>query len=311
MAGRILLADLGGSTSRLALTGPDGRPQSIAVIANDTVTGTEAMIADYLDRTGAVPQAAVLAVAGPVGGNEIVLTNSPHRFRLDDLKTRFGLLRIRAINDFEAIAWALARLGPGDLRVIGPDVPVRDGPRVAFGPGTGLGVAALMPVAAGWLVVPSEGGHMSFGPALPDEHPVFARLYAAAGPISAEKVLSGPGLERLHLALHAGTTPLAAEAIVAAARNVDAAAIATLALFARLLGRYAGDLALMFNASGGVHLAGGVVRRIGALFDDDAFRAAFLSHPPHQRLLEGIRTALVTTDEPGLLGCAVLADRMG
>jgi glucokinase len=263
-------------------------------------------IARYLQTTGATPSEAVLAVAAAVTGPEIVLTNRDWRFRLDDLKAQFGLARIRVINDFEAQAWALPLLGPADLQHIGGPFEVAHGPKVVLGPGTGLGVAALITTDQGRFAVATEAGHVSFGPATTDEDAVFARLRKSS-PVSAEFVLSGPGLERLHLALRPGTPFLAAAAIVAAARSGDSAALATTQLFARLLGRFAGDMALVFKAVGGVYVTGGVAQGIGDQFDVGRFREAFEAHPPYAALLARISTNLITRRQPGLLGCAALA----
>jgi glucokinase len=305
----ILLADIGGTTSRLAFAGADGRPERIVAIPNDSVAGPEAAIRQCIACNGTAPRGAVLAVAGPVDGDEIALTNRAWRFSLRALAQRFGFARIRAVNDFEALAWALPHLGPGDLRPLGPHAADRPGAKVVLGPGTGLGVAALLPCAEGWQAVASEGGHASFGPAAADEVAVFARLREECGAVSAETILSGPGLARLHAALHPGALRAAPEMIVTQARAGLPAARATVALFVRLLGRFAGDAALTFKA-GGVYLSGGVALGLGQLLDAKIFRAAFEAHPPYGPLLAQIPTALITYPEPGLLGCAALARQM-
>jgi glucokinase len=184
------------------------------------------------------------------------------------------------------------------------------GARVVFGPGTGLGIAAVVPCGESWHVVASEGGHASFGPAEKDEEAVFARLRAEHGDVSAETILSGPGLERLHRALHEAGEFLSADVIAACAQRNEPAACETLSMFVRLLGRFAGDLALMFKATGGVWLAGGVAQRLAQSLSADAFRNAFEHHPPYQHLLHAIPTALITYEQPGLLGCAVVAEQM-
>jgi glucokinase len=308
VSGTVLLADIGGTHSRFALKDPHSRLSRVLSIRNDEVAGLEAAIERYIAHVGARPSAAVLAIAGPINGDEIALTNRAWHFRLDDIKARFGLNWIRAVNDFEAQAWALLTLGPGDTTPIGGVTGSPQGIRLVLGPGTGLGVAALVPFGATWLAVASEGGHVSFGPATDDEEPVFARLRSASGYVSAETILSGPGLMRLHAAVHRHSEPQTSEAIIAAAQAGDRAAQATLRLFVRLLGRFAGGAALMFKASGGVYVSGGLGTGLGALLDGGVFRAAFEAHPPHQKTLARIPTCLVTASEPGLLGCAALAN---
>ena len=259
-----LLADIGGSKSRFALANSAGRPERILIMDNDTVADLDGAISRYLDETGARPRAATLAIAGPIDGEEVALTNRAWRFRRAELAQRFGWSQLRIVNDFEAIAWALRNLAPNETRPLGPPLPPRDGVRAVLGPGTGLGVAALLPAGGHWHVVASEGGHASFGPQAMDEVEVFARLWKDCGHVSAESVLSGPGLVRLARALDPQATWRAAETIV----------------------------------------AGG----LGPLLDEPQFRAAFEAHPPYQALLETIPTLLMTCEEPGLIGCGVLAN---
>jgi glucokinase len=277
-----LVADIGGSNSRFALAYPQGRLESIRVIHNDTVPDLESAVANYLDEAGVRPRAATFAIAGPVDTEQIALTNRAWQFRLSEFAKRFGFASFRVVNDFEAVAWALTQLRPDQTRRLGPGTPRLDGVKVVLGPGTGLGVAALLPVGGRWHVLPSEGGHASFGAQAPDEEPVFARLHQELGVVSAEMLLSGPGLMRL--------------------------ARAAAQMFIRLLGRFAGGLALTFKALGGVYIAGGVSAGLAPLIDETQFRAGFEAHPPHEGMLKSIATLLVTYHEPGLLGCAALSE---
>ena len=304
----ILLADVGGTHSRFALAGATGRPERIVVIANDMFADLETAVAQYLNDTGAPLYGAILAVAGPIEGEEVALTNRTWRFRRDEFAKRFALSPLRVINDFEAIAWALPSLGSADTRPLGAVRPPREITKVVLGPGTGLGVAALLRADGRWHVAASEGGHASFGPQTDDETEVFARVRRECGGIvTAEAVLSGPGLLRLARALDPNGSYHDAEAIVAQALAGEPRALAAARLFVRLLGRFAGGLALTFKAFGGVYVTGGVGRGLGALLDEPQFRAAFDMHPPHEALLKAIPTLLITYEEPGLLGCATLA----
>jgi glucokinase len=304
-----LVADIGGSKSRFALSNSSGAFERVLVIDNDTVAGLDAAVAHYLEETGAHPRAATLAVAGPVGGEEVVLTNRPGwRLRRGEFAKRFGFLQLRVLNDFEAIAWAVPLLGAAQTRPLGKPMAMRKGVKVVLGPGTGLGVAALLPANGRWHVLASEGGHASFGPQEADEVEVFARLREGCGWVSAEAILSGPGLVRLARALDPGAVRHEPETLVAGALACEPAAQAAARLFVRLLGRFAGGLALTFKALGGVYIAGGVACGLGPLLDDPQFRAAFEAHPPHTSLLKTIPTLLITCEQPGLIGCAAVPD---
>jgi glucokinase len=302
-----LVADIGGSKSRFALVSSAGWPERIRVIENDTVADLETAVARYLQETGARPQAATLAVAGPIAGEEVALTNRAWRFRRSDLARRFGFSQLRIVNDFEALAWSLPRLTAAHTRPLGHCALRPDGVKLVLGPGTGLGVAALVPDDGRWYALASEGGHASFGARAADEEDVFAKLRGQYGAVSAEMVLSGPGLLRFARALHPERAYRDPESIVADAHAGEAKAQAITRLFVRLLGRFAGGLALTFKALGGVYITGGVASGLGRLLDDPQFRAAFEAHPPHQTLLKGMPTLLVTCDQPGLIGCAALA----
>jgi glucokinase len=308
MTPAILLADIGGSKSRFALAHPGGRPEQVLLIHNDTVPDLESAITRYLDEIGARPRSAILAVAGPIDGGEVKLTNRDWRFRRQELAARFGFTQLRVVNDFEAVAWGLPRLNGADVRPLGRPLTPHNGVKVVLGPGTGLGVAALIPAGGRWQVVASEGGHASFGPQAPDEIEIFGKLIAEYGRVSAETILSGPGMVRLARAMHPDMDCGDCETIVARALAREASAHATARLFVRLLGRFAGGLALTFKATGGVYINGGVACGLGPLLDEPQFRAAFEAHPPYENLLAAIPTLLMTCSEPGLIGCAALAD---
>lgn len=305
----VLIADIGGTTSRVGFAGPDGRPRDVVTIANDSVGSVEEMLTRALEGRP-VPRAAVLAVAAPVDGDDFTLTNRGWRIRPAALATQFGFAALRVVNDFEALAHALPHLDARDLQPLGPLQAFGAGVRLVIGPGTGLGVAALLPVGEGWQALASEAGHVSFGPAFADEEAVFRRLAEAGAPLSAESILSGRGLTRLHAVLHPGTMSLKPDMLMRQARAGDREARASIALFVRLLGRFTGDMALTFKAAGGVYIAGGIATALGGMIDARLFRSAFERHPPYETLLQGIATTLITTPEPGLIGCAALAQTL-
>jgi glucokinase len=305
----ILVADIGGTNSRVAFAEPGGRPERIVTLSNDEAGGPEGVLARALEGAP-TPRLAVLALASPVAGDEIPLTNRDWIVRPKELAARFRIARVHALNDFEAIAYALPKLTGADLHPVGPATLFPDGVKLAIGPGTGLGAAALVPSASGYRVIATEAGHMSFGAAYPDELMIFHRLLEKHTPLSVEHILSGSGLARLHRAMHPELLELKPEMILRQAQAGDRAARATVAMFVRLFGRFAGDMALAFRAMGGVYIAGGVAAKLGPLFDAGLFRAAFERHPPYENLLKAIPSALIVAPEPGLIGCAAYAERL-
>lgn len=226
----ILVADIGGTNSRVGFAEPGGRPQRILSVANDSVDGPEGVLARALEGLAAPPKLAVLALAAPVAGDEIALTNRDWVVRPKELAKRFGIAKVHAVNDFEALAFALPGFSADDLQPIGEGGKFLHGVKLVIGPGTGLGVAGLIPSGAAWRAVASEAGHISFGAAYPDEEALFHRLTEKYAPLSAEHILSGTGLPRLHAAMHPGILGLKPEMILRQARAGDGEARATLAM---------------------------------------------------------------------------------
>src|SRR5256886_8902777 len=231
-----LVADIGGSKSRFALSNSSGELERVLVIDNNTVAGLDAAVAHYLEETGARPRAATLAVAGSVGDEEVVLTNRVGwRLRRAEFAKRFGFLQLGGLDGFEAITWGMPPLGAAQTRPLGEPVAMREGVKVVLGPGTGLGVAALLPANGRWHVIASEGGHVSFGPQARDETAMFAKLSEECGAISAETVLSGPGLVRLARALDPRAGRHQPETLVASALAREPSAHAAARMFRRPL----------------------------------------------------------------------------
>jgi len=211
------------------------------------------------------------------------------------------------VNDFVAVAHALPALTSADLVSIPGGHKNSKGNLLACGPGSGFGVAALIP-ARRPIAIASEAGHMRLGAATSDAARVVAHLVKELGTVVTEHVLSGPGLVRLHRILTGKQE--SAEDIAAAARKGRADAKATSDMFLRWFGRIAGDLALTFDARGGVYLAGGVSRSLAPLVANSLFRETFENHPPYAARLAAIPVHVVVHPTPGLLGAAVLAGRL-
>lgn len=305
----ILVGDVGGTHTRLALAEPHGNDWRFTRLERSpTGPGPEAAIRNYLQAAGQPALAgAAFCGAGPVGTDGAIrLTNAELRLEPAALAAAAGVARVSLINDFAAIAHAVPRLPAAALVALGAGRAAQDAPRLVLGPGTGLGVALAVPEGGAWRVIAGEGGHADLAPADHEELEAWRRLRARHGRVSLETVLSGPGLERLHAVLTSGPAQGAAE-IAEAAWRQDPPAMRTVMLFTRWLGRAAGNLALATGARGGVYLAGGIVPAWGSRFDAAAFRAAFEDKGPRADWLRAIPCHVVQHPEPGLYGLAVMS----
>jgi glucokinase len=314
-----LLADIGGTHGRFALQRPGRAPGRYRVLATRRFPGPEAAIRAYLASVpGPRPRVAALAVAAPLTGDLVRFTNADWTFSRAGLPRATGIPRVHLLNDFEALAWALPALGRADLARIGRGRARAGAPSAVFGPGTGLGVACFVPEAAGGpAALATEGGHATLAAANAREDAVIADLRRLFGHVSAERVLSGPGLVNLYEALAAldGARPGRARTAAAIARAAragrDPRALETARIFSALLGQFAGDVALQFGARGGVHIAGGVIAGLGAAFDARLFRRRFEAKGRYRDWLAGIATRLITHRRPAMLGLQQFLDGPG
>lgn len=302
----ILLGDIGSTNARFALlTG--GRLDPVSTLPVADFPGIEPAIRHFLaDRPATQPIGMLLAVAGPVSDGITVLTNSGWTIDPAALAQRFGVSDVRLVNDFAAIAMALPHLRDADLLPIGPRQSA-PGVKLALGPGTGLGIACLVPDRSGGHVLSSEGGHSTLAGGDAAEDAVLARIREQTGHVSAERVLSGPGLSRL-CATIAGLAGETADhrspaSVVAAARDGSCRHCArAVDMFCGLLGSFAGNAALMFNATGGVYLAGGIVPRMTDLLERSAFRERFTAKGRFNAYLDAIPTFVIQRPDPAFLG---------
>jgi glucokinase len=256
------------------------------------------------------PDRVAIAVAAPITGDEVVLTNrGDWRIRKAALGERFGFADTALVNDFVALARALPLLPDKDLRPIGDGRPVEDAPIAVLGPGTGLGMALVVPTASGFQVVASEGGHATFAPETEREIALARSLQWRHGHVSWERVLSGPGIAEMHEILseidHGVAQPMPAETISAhALQGIDRRAVETLQMFASLLGSFAGNVALAAGARGGVYIGGGIVPQLADFIARSSFRDRFEAKGRFNDYLAAIPTVMLLTPEPTLLGLA-------
>ena len=265
-----------------------------------------------LDRLSVKPRSAVIAVAGPVNGDAIPLTNCPWVVQPKGMFASVGLRDIVILNDFEAQALAVVALDDAHLEKIGGGAPEPNAGRVVLGPGTGLGVAGLIHSGGKWIPVPGEGGHMDIGPRTPRDYQIFPHIEPIEGRISGEQILCGRGLVNTYRAVAKAdgkasrfTTP--AEVTKAALDKTDATAEEALELFVTCLGRTAGDLALVFKSHGGVFLTGGIAQKIVPALKAGNFRAAFEDKAPHSEWMATIPAYVITHPLAALAGLAAYA----
>jgi glucokinase len=254
----------------------------------------------------------VLAVAGPIDGEAIELTNCPWVVRPREMLKSLELGEIIVLNDFEAQALAVSSLPESGRRKLGGGVPHEGASRLVLGPGTGLGVAGLVRARKMWIPVAGEGGHVDLGPRTARDYALWPHLRTIEGRVSAEEVLSGRGMINLYEALCRvdGVEPTLkqpADVTEAATKGGDAKAIETADLFSTYLGRVAGDLALVFMARGGVYIGGGIIQHLLPILNPPHLRAAFEDKAPHRELLKDMAIFAITEPLAALAGLATFA----
>jgi glucokinase len=310
----ILIGDIGGTNARFAiLVDSYAEPKDFPTVQTaQFATIDEAIQTAILDRTSILPRSAVLAVAGPVEGDEIHLTNCNWVVRPKIMAGSLNLEDIVVLNDFEAQALSVVALGEEHMEKIGPGASEPGAGRVVLGPGTGLGVAGLIHACHRWIPVPGEGGHMDIGPRTARDFEVFPHLERIEGRLSGEQILCGRGLVNVYRAVATAdgkeprfTTP--AEITSAALEKSDAVAEEALSIFVTCLGRTAGDLALVFMSRGGVYLTGGIAQKIIPALKTGAFRAAFEDKAPHRQLMQAMPVYVITHPLGAVSGLAAYA----
>ena len=314
----VLIGDVGGTNARFAVVPDKDAPVEHfhPVETGDFPDIESAIERVVLKQTKHRPRSALIDLAGPIVGDTAALTNAKWTFRPRDTLKRVGMQAMVLLNDFEALALALTSLQAGDLAKIGGGDPVATEARIVIGPGTGLGVGALVPAGGAadglWVPVPGEGGHVELGPAEDDEFPIWPHIEKEGGRISAEVLIAGRGIVNLYRAVASSlgkaptlTTP--ADVTKAALEKTEAIAESSMALYARLLGRVAGDVALTFMARGGAYIGGGIPPRILPILKSSEFRRAFEAKSPHQAVMATIPTFVIVSDNPALKGLAAFA----
>jgi glucokinase len=307
-----LVGDIGATNARFALVRPDGSiGHTRVILCNDFATIGDAIAAFLAEAPEGSPSHSVLAVASSPEGDEVKLTNHAWTFSTEGLRASLGLTELCVVNDFYANALAVPHLVAEELVKIGGGEAVAGAPVGILGPGSGLGVSVLVSVGEGAVAVPGEGGHVTMAPADAHESAVLEILRGRFGHVSAERVLSGPGLVNLYGALcklaGAPVGPLTAEQISdPATRMDDRFAREATEMFCAMLGTVAGNLALTLGARGGVYIAGGIVPKLEPTFAQSAFRQRFEAKGRFHAYLAEIPTYVVVRPFAALLGAAKL-----
>lgn len=306
-----LIGDVGGTNARFALVEGMADPGHVVVLSCADYPDLETAIAAYLGRIAPAlsPKTAAIAIASPVGGDRIKMTNHPWSFSIAETRKNLGFETLEVVNDFTAMALCVPRLGPGDKRAIGGGKAQARAPIAVLGPGTGLGMSGLIPDGERWIPLSTEGGHATLPAADDRERAVIGVLAQKFGHVSIERAVSGAGLINLAQAIATldGKTASGSDpADITAAAGTDAIATEALAMFAAMLGTAASNLALSLGALGGVYIAGGIVPRLGGAFPAARFRTRFEDKGRFRSYLAAIPTFVITRPEPALLGLAAM-----
>jgi glucokinase len=305
-----LLADIGGTNARFVRLSAAGELVSPLTLPVVNFARFEDAILAYLNQTGGADvRHAAIAIANPVDGDWVQMTNHHWSFSIEQLRLALGFDTLLVVNDFTALAMALPRLEASQLMQIGGGKAKSRAMIGLVGPGTGLGVSGLLPMEERWVALGSEGGHVTFAPANTIERDIHAVVEAKFGHVSAERLLSGAGLVLIYqffvgreIAITAADITQAAEA------GRDEIAIKTVDIFLGMLGGFAGNVALTYGALGGVYIGGGIVPRLAWRIANSPFRARFEAKGRFQQYLSEIPTYLITAENPTFFGVRAILD---
>ena len=312
-----LVADIGGTNARFALAPLDdpGRAMQEKHWPVKAFGSFAEAAKAYLRESapGGGIRFGMVAVASPAIGDTIKLTNSAWQFSLEETRGALGLDALYAVNDFAANSWAIADVGARRVTFLGgPEtLPDDQGTFAVLGPGTGLGVGAILRGPSGSAVIASEGGHVDFAPVSDEEVEIFAWLRRRHHRVSYERLLCGPGLLNIYHAI-GGDEGVASPEQVTDGKAKDVLAARAIRIFCEVLGSFAGNTALTFGAWGGVYVAGGLLRSMREELLAGGFRARFDDKGRFGKELARVPTLLVDEPALGLIGAAAaLRHRVG
>jgi glucokinase len=306
-----LVADIGGTHVRFALCDGTGRLDAISMLSLANHDSLDDAVRSYLRACGNTSvRHAVFGIANPVLGDYLHMTNAPWSFSIEGTRSALGLETLQVINDFAALALSLPVLTERDLQKTGGGEALAGAPRGLLGPGTGLGVSALIPAPGGrYVPVAGEGGHVSFAPSDETELALWHAARKEFDHVSMERLLSGSGLRFIFRTLcrRAGSRPADWTAAEISASALDGScpySRQALDTFCALLGTAASDLALTLGARGGIYLGGGIIPKLGGYFQTSPFRRRFEDKGRFSSYLAAIPVFLITNPYAALLGAA-------
>ena len=311
----VLVADVGGTNTRIAVADKlTGACEQIRQYRNSDFESLEDIVRAYRGEQGAVAiEAAAFAVAGPVSGGRMKLTNLPWEIDTQSLSGAVDGVGVRLLNDFEALAMALPYLTGAQRVALNDFEPDEEAPRIVLGPGTGLGVSTLVRVgAARWKAIAGEGGHVSLPIIDERDFRLYQIMLRDVKRVSAERVLSGAGILRLYRAMAAlddmaATLGSPEEITGAALSGGDRLAEGTMKQFVTWLARVAANIALVTMPRGGVYLGGGICPQIRPWLEDSIFVERFSDVGRMSGLLANLPIFLIDAEAPALIGAAIFA----
>jgi glucokinase len=323
VGGPRLLADIGGTNARFALETAPGKIDAIEVLACAAYPTLAAALVAYL-ASPTVAQAGgtgirngAIAIANPVIGDMVRMTNHHWEFSIEALRREVNFDTLVVVNDFTALARSLPQLSATQKHQVGGGTSIAGTPLGLIGAGTGLGVSGLIPDKdGGWTALLSEGGHVTFAPANPAEVAILQFAWKEFEHVSAERLLSGVGIELIYRALadrdgvaddKLGAAEISRRALAGECKLCDE----VVETFCCMLGTIAGNIAITLGAQGGIYIGGGIVPRLGERFDRSGFRSRFEQKGRFAKYLSEVPTWVITAEYPAFVGVsAILSERL-
>jgi glucokinase len=317
--GQAIVADIGGTNSRFAIATMGEGSCEISnrwIQASSRFSSLEDALGSYLSTLSPPNiESCCLAVAGPIMGDSVKLTNLGWETSIAAMKREFNFEQFDLINDFSALSYSLPHLDSSVTSILYEGAGENRGVKTIIGPGTGFGVSSVMPTDNGWQLIDGEGGHISFAPVNALEIEILKVLMGRFARVSLETVICGPGLVNLYNALATIRGENAQELSpkdIASMGNTgsDALCQATLQSFCAILGSAAGDIALLTRPLGGMYLGGGILPKIESFLQASEFLSRFLAKEPMSHVVADVPINLVITDDAAFIGAAAALNQI-